>query len=570
MTIYLKQSTASQEVPLGYFVDSTDGNTEETGLTIANTDIKVWKAGATTLANKNSGGATHISNGVYYAVLDATDTNTLGSLKIFVHVSGALPIILECVVLAANVYDSLIGGGDVLDISVTEWLGTAAATPTVAGVPEVDVTHLGGGEQSLTDLKDFADAGYDPATNKVEGVKLVDTTTTNTDMLTAAAVNAEVDTALVDVNLDHLVGTATGIPAVPAGTYLDQIMDDGTATFDRTTDSLQAIRDRGDAAWTTGGGGSITDILNVIPLIPNSIDLASTATYRIGLMLTNALDDLPGTAEIDPGTVSIDRKAVGGTSWSAVVTDAACSESAGLVYYDEVFDSGTGYAAGDSIRVTFKGQKITVSANDYEVTDATGRIFYTHIRETMRGTDNAFLASSAPTNFSVLGIETDGDLTKVNTLDGHTAQTGDNFARLGAPAGASVSADIAAVQTTADATEVDTQNIQGRLPTALSSGRMKSDMEAISGDATAADNLAESATAIVVGAATAATLSTTQMSTNLSEATDEHYTGAAIVWTTGALLGQRTDITAYNGTTKTLTFTAVTEAPSNGDAFVLI
>lgn len=33
----------------------------------------------------------------------------------------------------------------------------------------------------------------------------------------------------------------------------------------------------------------------------------------------------------------------------------------------------------------------------------------------------------------------------VSTLTGHTAQTGDNFARLGAPAGASVSADIAAL-----------------------------------------------------------------------------------------------------------------------------
>ena len=71
----LKQSTASQEVPLGYFLDNTDGDTEETGLTIANTDIKIWKNGATTLANKNSGGATHISNGIYYCVLDATDTN---------------------------------------------------------------------------------------------------------------------------------------------------------------------------------------------------------------------------------------------------------------------------------------------------------------------------------------------------------------------------------------------------------------------------------------------------------------------------------------------------------------
>ena len=33
-----------------------------------------------------------------------------------------------------------------------------------------------------------------------------------------------------------------------------------------------------------------------------------------------------------------------------------------------------------------------------------------------------------PPNFSTLGIESDGDLTKVNTLDGHTAQTGDSYA----------------------------------------------------------------------------------------------------------------------------------------------
>lgn len=112
--IPLKQSTASQEIPLGYFLDSTDGNTEETALSIANTDIKLWKAGATTLANKNSGGATHIANGLYYATLDATDTDTLGPLVIFVHVAGALPIRLECRVMPANVYEALVTG--------TEWL----------------------------------------------------------------------------------------------------------------------------------------------------------------------------------------------------------------------------------------------------------------------------------------------------------------------------------------------------------------------------------------------------------------------------------------------------------------
>jgi hypothetical protein len=111
MAIRLKQSTASQEVPLGPFLDDTDGKTQETALTISNTDIKIWKTGATTLADKNSGGATHIAQGVYYCVLDATDTDTLGPLVIFIHEAGALPIKVECEVVTVNAYDDAISGG---------------------------------------------------------------------------------------------------------------------------------------------------------------------------------------------------------------------------------------------------------------------------------------------------------------------------------------------------------------------------------------------------------------------------------------------------------------------------
>jgi hypothetical protein len=46
------------------------------------------------------------------------------------------------------------------------------------------------------------------------------------------------------------------------------------------------------------------------------------------------------------------------------------------------------------------------------------------------------------------------------TLTGHTAQTGDNFARLGAPAGASVSADIAENQTDLNTIITDTNELQ--------------------------------------------------------------------------------------------------------------
>lgn len=51
----------------------------------------------------------------------------------------------------------------------------------------------------------------------------------------------------------------------------------------------------------------------------------------------------------------------------------------------------------------------------------------------------------------------------VTTLTGHTPQTGDAYARLGAPAGASVSADVAAVKT-------DTGNLVTRITATLFSG----------------------------------------------------------------------------------------------------
>lgn len=147
--IFLKQSTASQEVLLGPFVDSTDGVTAETALTIANTDIKIHVAGATTLANKNSGGATHISGGNYYAVLDATDTATLGSGCIIVQVSGALAVRVDFCVLPAMIYDSLIAGTDRLDTNVTH-IGDTSQTARDIGASVLLSSGTGTGQVSLS------------------------------------------------------------------------------------------------------------------------------------------------------------------------------------------------------------------------------------------------------------------------------------------------------------------------------------------------------------------------------------------------------------------------------------
>lgn len=55
-----------------------------------------------------------------------------------------VPVDQSYVVLPQVIYDWLIAGTDDLDTNVTKWLGTACSTPTVAGVPEVDILNIFG------------------------------------------------------------------------------------------------------------------------------------------------------------------------------------------------------------------------------------------------------------------------------------------------------------------------------------------------------------------------------------------------------------------------------------------
>ena len=370
--IYLKQSTAVT-LKIGPFLDDTDGKTAETGLTIAQADVRLSKNGAN-IAQKNEGtSCTHDELGIYGCPLNATDTGTLGRLQLWVHEAGALPIWHEFMVITANVFDSLFSTDNL----------------------EVDILQMGGVAQSITDLKDFADTGYDPSGHKtqaqIKGTDDIDLSATQ-----KTSVNAEVDIALSDIKLDHLIAVADADDPVNDSIIAKIAASDGDwSGYDKASDALEAIRDRGDAAWITGGGGGITDIINVVPSIPTNIDIANTKTIRLALYIINSLDDLPSTAEITPGTITIERSADGGTSWSTIVNAAACTEQAGQIYYDEVFDSGSGYASGDMIRITFKGQKITVSANDYEITEGTyGWMFHTRIDGGVAGDSAAAVADA--------------------------------------------------------------------------------------------------------------------------------------------------------------------------------
>lgn len=142
MTMIIRQST-SIDVAIGPMLDETDGKTAESALTITQPDVRLKKNGGNWAQKAAAQTLSHEENGWYEVTLDATDTDTVGQLIVAIHESGALPVWREFQVVEEAIYDALFAASatGLLPANVTQWLGSAAATPTAAGVPEVDVTH---------------------------------------------------------------------------------------------------------------------------------------------------------------------------------------------------------------------------------------------------------------------------------------------------------------------------------------------------------------------------------------------------------------------------------------------
>ena len=104
--------------------------------------------------------------------------------------------------------------------------------------------------------------------------------------------------------------------------------------------------------------------------------------------------------------------------------------------------------------------------------------------------------------------------------------------------------------------------------------RRKADVIAVSTSTDAADKLEASAETIVIGTAATGTLSTTEMTTDLTISVNDQMNGRILIFkedtTTAALRRQATNITDTAITNGKLTFTAITTAPVNGDTFVIL
>ena len=167
--MYFDVDAALSEVPVNLMplLDDTDFKTRETAVAYnaAGMDL-VWNfvtsAGAftQTAVTPTTGGNydwTHQGDGMYTIEIPASggasiNNDTEGYGWFTGVATGVLPWRGPVIGFrAAALNDALLDGGDLLDVSVTQWSGTAVATPDTAGYPKVTIkSGTGTGEVTLS------------------------------------------------------------------------------------------------------------------------------------------------------------------------------------------------------------------------------------------------------------------------------------------------------------------------------------------------------------------------------------------------------------------------------------
>lgn len=468
MNSYLRQSTASQSRAVGPFVDDTDFKTAETALTIANTDIKLVVNGAAS-ANKNSGGGTHRVNGLYGVTFDATDTATVGEMMVSVVAAGALPVFHAFTILEEAVYDAMFaasapgyvanapvsvaqfGGsngtfsGGRPEVNLTHWLGTAAATPTTAGVPEVDVTFVNGS----------AALAEDPQLLLTTTIATLASQTSFTLTAGSADNSAYADCVIVVRDASTAVQKAVG-------------------WVDAYTGSTRTVTLEADPGVFTMAVGDSVDILPPTSLSKKRVAQGVHNAARSGYTVAGSFGQ---------GVASVQGNVVGNVN--ALANDAITS--------------------GSFLPGAITGTALNASALAAIVTAVLDELLSGHATA---GTVGKALSSTLTVADKLdTAMELDGSVYRftVNALEqapaggggGSTDWTADERTAIrsimGIPASGTTPADPTAgiLDTIRDAVggvQSDTDNIQTRIPAALVSGRMNANVEALASVAVTEDH----------------------------------------------------------------------------------
>lgn len=208
--IYLKQSTAVT-IKIGPFLDDTDGKTAETGLSIATADVRLSKNGGANGAKNSTTATSHNELGYYNVHLSATDTNTLGALKVMVSKEGALPVWADFMVVHAKVYDALFSTGLVELIAAYDKAKDDVLTPlaTVDSLVDTLIDRLTDARATFLDKLDIGDGNTIALENTLTDIKGVGWLQSNHSLKEIAT--DTLNAYNMSVSVYNLLGEITGL-----------------------------------------------------------------------------------------------------------------------------------------------------------------------------------------------------------------------------------------------------------------------------------------------------------------------------------------------------------------------
>lgn len=298
----IKQSTARD---ITIFAHDENGDAV-TGLSNASFTKRIRKNGGAFAAMTVT--ITELENGFYEVPLTASHTNTVGELIMAFTNAGCKQINLMYDITARTVDD--------------------VATQTSVNTIDTNVDAI------LVDTGTTLPASIATVDSNVDAI-LADTGTTipaqisGLNNLSAAQVNAEVDTALADYDSPTNTEMTAAFTEIKGATWA-------------TTDTLEAIRDRGDAAWTTGAGGSAPTAAD----IRAEIDSNSTQLAAIVADTDELQTDWANGGRLDN---LLDGASSAGDPWGTTIPGSYAAGTAGNILGNRLDAAVSSISAGSGL-----------------------------------------------------------------------------------------------------------------------------------------------------------------------------------------------------------------------------
>ena len=279
----LQADTADAAFALGPFLDSTDGITAETGLTITEAEVFFKRKGSTTFVDKSDAtSCTHRADGWYTCPLDATDTSVEGNLIVQVTETGAIPVWRECLVVGNSYYD-LVDATTSLLTSRDTGLMLSTTVATVTSQTVLILTAGPSNDDALNDSIATLVGGTEECSRQVSDYNGGATTATLATACPFTVANA--DTIRFHTSI---AGSAPSAAAI-ADAVMTESVDDHKATGASLAEHIDAIK--------TDSTGIITDTgTDGVVLANDSITAAKIAADAIGA--SEVATDAIGAAEL--------------------------------------------------------------------------------------------------------------------------------------------------------------------------------------------------------------------------------------------------------------------------------